>query len=38
MLPPEIAGHVPLDLLGHLTALPAGTARIPYPNVSGWHG
>jgi glyoxylase-like metal-dependent hydrolase (beta-lactamase superfamily II) len=29
-LPPEIADEVPLDLLGLLTALPAGTARIPW--------
>jgi glyoxylase-like metal-dependent hydrolase (beta-lactamase superfamily II) len=30
MLPPEIAGRVPLDLLGLITGLPAGTARIPW--------
>ena len=30
MLPPDIAEHVPLDLLGLITALPAGAARIPW--------
>ena len=30
MLPPDIAEHVPLDLLGHIAALPAETARIPW--------
>jgi glyoxylase-like metal-dependent hydrolase (beta-lactamase superfamily II) len=30
MLPPELVGLVPLDLLGHITGLPAGTARIPW--------
>ena len=32
LIPPDIAGQVPLDLLGLITGLPAGTARIP------WHG
>jgi glyoxylase-like metal-dependent hydrolase (beta-lactamase superfamily II) len=31
-IPPDIAEQVPLDLLGLITGLPAGTARIP------WHG
>jgi glyoxylase-like metal-dependent hydrolase (beta-lactamase superfamily II) len=30
MLPPEIAGEVPLDLFGLITGLPAGTAQIPW--------
>lgn len=30
MLPPEIAGEVPLDLFGLVTGLPAGTARLPW--------
>jgi glyoxylase-like metal-dependent hydrolase (beta-lactamase superfamily II) len=30
MLPPEIADQVPLDLLGLVTGLPAGTTRIPW--------
>jgi glyoxylase-like metal-dependent hydrolase (beta-lactamase superfamily II) len=30
LLPPDIAGHVPLDLLGLITALPAETAQIPW--------
>jgi glyoxylase-like metal-dependent hydrolase (beta-lactamase superfamily II) len=30
MLPPEIAGEVPLDLFGLVTGLPAGTAQIPW--------
>ncbi|WP_049558958.1 MBL fold metallo-hydrolase [Nonomuraea sp. SBT364] len=30
LLETEIAGQVPLDLLGLITALPAGTARIPW--------
>ena len=30
MLPPEIAGEVPLDLFGLITGLPAGTALIPW--------
>ncbi|RBY88143.1 MBL fold metallo-hydrolase [Blastococcus sp. TBT05-19] len=30
MLPPEIAGDVPLDLFGRITGLPAGTVRIPW--------
>ncbi|TFV47770.1 MBL fold metallo-hydrolase [Blastococcus sp. TF02A_35] len=30
MLPPEIAGDVPLDLYGRITGLPAGTARVPW--------
>ena len=29
-LPPEVAEKVPLDLFGLITALPAGTARIPW--------
>jgi glyoxylase-like metal-dependent hydrolase (beta-lactamase superfamily II) len=29
-IPAEIAGQVPLDLLGLVTGLPAGTARIPW--------
>jgi glyoxylase-like metal-dependent hydrolase (beta-lactamase superfamily II) len=29
-LPPEIAEEVPLDLFGIITALPVGTARIPW--------
>jgi glyoxylase-like metal-dependent hydrolase (beta-lactamase superfamily II) len=29
-IPPDIAGQVPLDLLGLITGLPAGTARIPW--------
>ncbi|MEV6874238.1 MBL fold metallo-hydrolase [Amycolatopsis sp. NPDC051128] len=29
-LPPEIAGRVPLDLLGLITGLPAETTRIPW--------
>ena len=29
-LPPEIADEVPLDLFGLITALPAGTAQIPW--------
>lgn len=29
-MPPEIAGDVPLDLLGLLTGLPAGTTRVPW--------
>ena len=30
MIPPEIVEQVPLDLLGLITGLPAGTARIPW--------
>jgi glyoxylase-like metal-dependent hydrolase (beta-lactamase superfamily II) len=30
MIPPDIADQVPLDLLGDLTGLPAGTAHIPW--------
>jgi glyoxylase-like metal-dependent hydrolase (beta-lactamase superfamily II) len=30
LIPPDIAGQVPLDLLGLITALPAETARIPW--------
>jgi glyoxylase-like metal-dependent hydrolase (beta-lactamase superfamily II) len=30
LIPPDIAGQVSLDLLGLITALPAGTARIPW--------
>jgi glyoxylase-like metal-dependent hydrolase (beta-lactamase superfamily II) len=29
-LPPEVAGDVPLDLLGLITGLPAGTTRVPW--------
>ena len=29
-LPPEVAGDVPLDLLGLITGLPAKTAKIPW--------
>ena len=29
-IPPDIAEQVPLDLLGRITGLPAGTARIPW--------
>jgi glyoxylase-like metal-dependent hydrolase (beta-lactamase superfamily II) len=29
-IPPDIAGRVPLDLLGLVTGLPAGTAQIPW--------
>jgi glyoxylase-like metal-dependent hydrolase (beta-lactamase superfamily II) len=30
MIPPDIVERVPLDLLGRITGLPAGTARIPW--------
>ena len=30
MLPPDIADRIPLDLLGQITALPAGAERIPW--------
>ena len=30
LIPPEIAGRVPLDLLGQITGLPAETAQIPW--------
>ena len=30
LIPPDIVEHVPLDLLGLMTGLPAGTARIPW--------
>jgi glyoxylase-like metal-dependent hydrolase (beta-lactamase superfamily II) len=30
MIPPDIAGQVPLDLLGLITGLPAETAQIPW--------
>jgi glyoxylase-like metal-dependent hydrolase (beta-lactamase superfamily II) len=30
MLPPDIAERVPLDLLGHITALPPQATRIPW--------
>jgi glyoxylase-like metal-dependent hydrolase (beta-lactamase superfamily II) len=30
LIPPDIAEHVPLDLLGLITALPAGTAQVPW--------
>jgi glyoxylase-like metal-dependent hydrolase (beta-lactamase superfamily II) len=29
-IPPDIAAQVPLDLLGLVTGLPAGTARVPW--------
>ena len=30
MLPPELAEEIPMDLLGFMTALPAGTTQIPW--------
>jgi glyoxylase-like metal-dependent hydrolase (beta-lactamase superfamily II) len=30
LIPPDIAGQVPLDLLGFITGLPAETAQIPW--------
>jgi glyoxylase-like metal-dependent hydrolase (beta-lactamase superfamily II) len=30
MMPPDIVGQVPLDLLGLVTGLPAGTTRVPW--------
>ncbi|MBV9823697.1 MAG: MBL fold metallo-hydrolase [Actinobacteria bacterium] len=30
MMPPDIVGKVPLDLLGEVTGLPAGTTQIPW--------
>jgi glyoxylase-like metal-dependent hydrolase (beta-lactamase superfamily II) len=30
LIPPDIAEHVPLDLLAHITALPPETTRIPW--------
>ncbi len=30
LIPPDIAGQVPLDLLGRITGLPAGMAQIPW--------
>jgi glyoxylase-like metal-dependent hydrolase (beta-lactamase superfamily II) len=30
LIPPDIAGRVPLDLLGLITGLPAGTAQLPW--------
>ncbi|WP_433291390.1 MBL fold metallo-hydrolase [Actinoplanes sp. CA-030573] len=30
MMPPEIAGHVPLEPLGDVTGLPAGAERVPW--------
>jgi glyoxylase-like metal-dependent hydrolase (beta-lactamase superfamily II) len=30
LMPPDIAEQIPLDLLGLITGLPAGTARIPW--------
>jgi glyoxylase-like metal-dependent hydrolase (beta-lactamase superfamily II) len=30
LIPPDIAGQVPLDLLGLITGLPAGMAQIPW--------
>ena len=30
LIPPDIVEHVPLDLLGLITGLPAGMARIPW--------
>ena len=29
LMPPDIADHVPLDLLGHITGLPAESHRFP---------
>ena len=30
LIPPDISGRVPLDLMGLITGLPAGTAQIPW--------
>jgi len=30
LIPPDLVGQVPLDLLGLITGLPGGTARIPW--------
>jgi glyoxylase-like metal-dependent hydrolase (beta-lactamase superfamily II) len=30
VLPPEIADEIPMDLLGHITGLPAGTTQLPW--------
>lgn len=30
LMPPDIVGRVPLDLLGLITGLPAGTAQLPW--------
>jgi glyoxylase-like metal-dependent hydrolase (beta-lactamase superfamily II) len=30
LIPPDIVDEVPLELLGHITGLPAGTKRIPW--------
>jgi glyoxylase-like metal-dependent hydrolase (beta-lactamase superfamily II) len=30
MIPPDIAEQVPLDLMGDITGLPAGTAQVPW--------
>ena len=30
LIPPDIAGQVPLELMGHITGLPAGTGQIPW--------
>jgi glyoxylase-like metal-dependent hydrolase (beta-lactamase superfamily II) len=30
LIPPDIAGQIPLDLLGLITGLPAGATRIPW--------
>ena len=30
LIPPDIAGRVPLDLMGLITGLPAGTVQIPW--------
>jgi glyoxylase-like metal-dependent hydrolase (beta-lactamase superfamily II) len=30
LIPPDIAEHVPLDLLGRITGLPTGTTQIPW--------
>jgi glyoxylase-like metal-dependent hydrolase (beta-lactamase superfamily II) len=30
LIPPDISGQVPLDLMGLITGLPAGTAQIPW--------
>jgi len=34
-LPPEVAGEVPLDLLGLITGLPAGTTQVPWDGPQG---
>jgi glyoxylase-like metal-dependent hydrolase (beta-lactamase superfamily II) len=34
LIPPDIADQVPLDLMGQVTGLPAGAARIPWAGPS----